>query len=87
MAIGPGSSVRVVDQPHGAITSAGRGFEAGGRSIGYSTDCNELTDDMARLFEGVDVWVADAAAGRIRPIRISSRRCAGLMRCGPGALY
>jgi phosphoribosyl 1,2-cyclic phosphate phosphodiesterase len=59
--------VRVVDQPHGAITSAGLRFEAGGRSVGYSTDCNELTKDMATLFEGVDVWVVDAL--RRRPHR------------------
>ena len=52
--------VRVADQPHGAITSAGLRFEAGGRSIGYSTDCNHLTDDMASLFDGVDLWVVDA---------------------------
>jgi phosphoribosyl 1,2-cyclic phosphate phosphodiesterase len=60
-------TVRVVDQPHGAITSAGLRFEAGGSSIGYSTDCNELTDDMARLFEGVDVWVVDALRRRPHP--------------------
>ena len=59
--------LRVVDQPHGAITSAGLRFEAGGHSVGYSTDCNELTDDMARLFKGVDVWVVDAL--RRRPHR------------------
>lgn len=52
--------VRVVDQPHGRITSAGLLFEAGGRTIGYSTDCDALTPGMATLFAGVDVWIVDA---------------------------
>ena len=64
--IGP-IGVGVVDQPHGAITSAGLRFEAGGSSIGYSTDCNDLTDDMKQLFEGVDVWVVDALRRRPHP--------------------
>ena len=59
--------LRVVDQPHGAITSAGLRFEAAGRSIGYSTDCNELTDEMAALFEGVDLWVVDSLRRRPHP--------------------
>lgn len=52
--------VTVVDQPHGDISSAGLRFDHGGRSIGYATDCNMLTDDMAMLYQGLDVWVVDA---------------------------
>ena len=59
--------VRVVDQPHGAITSAGLRFDAGGRSIAYSTDCSALTGEMTALFEGVDVWVVDALRRRPHP--------------------
>ena len=55
-----GIQVRVVDQPHGSITSAGLRFDANGKSIGYSTDFNAFTDEMAMLFKGVDVWVVDA---------------------------
>jgi phosphoribosyl 1,2-cyclic phosphate phosphodiesterase len=66
VAFGP-IRVQVVDQPHGAITSAGLRFEVDGNSMGYSTDCNELTDDMARMFEGVDVWVVDALRRRPHP--------------------
>jgi phosphoribosyl 1,2-cyclic phosphate phosphodiesterase len=66
LVIGP-IEVAVVDQPHGAITSAGLRFEAGGRSIGYSTDCNDLTEDMKHLFEGVDVWVVDALRRQPHP--------------------
>ena len=66
LAVGP-IEVRVVDQPHGAITSAGLRFEAGGRAIGYSTDCNVLTEQMVGLFGGVDVWVVDALRRRPHP--------------------
>ena len=66
MDVGP-IRVTAVDQPHGAITSAGLRFEAGGRSVGYSTDCNALTDDMGKLFEGIDVWVVDALRRRPHP--------------------
>ena len=52
--------VRIVDQPHGSILSAGIRFDAGGASIGYSTDFNVMTKDMRTLFEGVDIWVVDA---------------------------
>jgi phosphoribosyl 1,2-cyclic phosphate phosphodiesterase len=65
-AVGP-IEVGVVDQPHGAITSAGLRFEAAGRSIAYSTDCSELTDDMLALFKGVDLWVVDALRRRPHP--------------------
>lgn len=53
-------AIGVVDQPHGDITSAGLRFESGGRSIGYATDYNKLTNDMAMLYQGLDLWVVDA---------------------------
>jgi phosphoribosyl 1,2-cyclic phosphate phosphodiesterase len=57
----------VTDQPHGTITAAGLRFDAGGRSIGYSTDFNVLTDEMINLFKGVDLWVVDALRRRPHP--------------------
>ena len=62
-----GVSVRTVDQPHGPITSAGLRFDAGGRSIGYSTDFDTMTDEMSHLFEGLDVWVVDALRRKPHP--------------------
>ena len=62
-----GISVRAVDQPHGPITSAGLRFDAGGASIGYSTDFNSMTDDMAALFDGLDLWVVDALRRKPHP--------------------
>ena len=59
--------VRVTDQPHGAISSAGLRFEAAGKSIVYSTDVNGLTEDMVDLFAGTDVWILDALRRRPHP--------------------
>lgn len=60
-------AVGAVDMPHGPITSAGLRFDLGGRSIGYSTDFSMMTDEMTILFEGVDIWVADALRHQPHP--------------------
>ena len=62
-----GLSVRAVDQPHGEITSAGLRFDGGGAAIGYSTDFDTVTDDMAALFDGLDLWVVDALRRKPHP--------------------
>jgi phosphoribosyl 1,2-cyclic phosphate phosphodiesterase len=62
-----GIRVRIVDQPHGSITSAGILFEAGGKSITYSTDVNGLTAPMIELFRDTDVWILDALRRRPHP--------------------
>ena len=59
MTIG-GVTVMAVDQPHGSIHSLGLRFEAGGVAIGYATDFNMMTDEMRRLYEGLDIWIVDA---------------------------
>ena len=55
-----GLTIRVVDQPHGRISSAGLRFEADGKSVGYATDFHELTPGMRSLYTGLDVWIVDA---------------------------
>jgi phosphoribosyl 1,2-cyclic phosphate phosphodiesterase len=59
--------VRCVDQPHGAITSAGLRFESGGVAIGYATDFHEMTAAMAGLYQGLDLWIVDALRHRPHP--------------------
>ena len=59
LAIG-GIVIDVVDQPHGAIHSAGLRFTTIRGSIGYATDFHELTPAMADLYRGLDWWVVDA---------------------------
>lgn len=51
--------IRVVDQPHGGITSAGLRFDANGKSIAYAIDFNEMTQDMRNLYQDLDLWVVD----------------------------
>ena len=48
-----------VDQPHGGITSLGIRADEGHHSLGYAIDFHEFTTDMAGLYEGVDLWIAD----------------------------
>jgi phosphoribosyl 1,2-cyclic phosphate phosphodiesterase len=62
-----GLSIRTVDQPHGNITTAGLRFDAGGKTVVYSTDFNALTDKMEIAFQGVDLWIVDALRRRPHP--------------------
>lgn len=62
-----GIAIAAVDQPHGAITSAGLCFTYNGRTIAYSTDFNAMTDAMRALFTGVDLWIVDALRRRPHP--------------------
>lgn len=55
-----GISVRTVDQPHGPITTAGLRFDAGGKSLVYSTDFNEFTPEMEIAFQDIDLWIVDS---------------------------
>lgn len=59
--------VRVVDQPHGGPTSLGLRFDEDGRSAAYAVDFSELTGEMAALYEGVDVWIADCLTRQPHP--------------------
>lgn len=51
--------VRFVDQPHGGLTSLGLRFDEGEKSAAYAIDFNHLTDEMASLYQGADIWIAD----------------------------
>lgn len=52
--------VRGTPMPHGPIQSLGLRFEGSTGAIGYATDFSEITAEMNRLFDGVDVLVVDA---------------------------
>ena len=62
-----GIDIRVTDQPHGSIHAAGLRFDADGTSIGYATDFNVMTDEMASLYQDLDIWVVDALRRRPHP--------------------
>lgn len=55
-----GIRVRVADQPHGSITSAGLRFEADGRAVGYATDIHAMTAATEALYTGLDLWIVDS---------------------------
>lgn len=59
--------LRVVDQPHGTITSAGLRFESRGKSAAYATDFNQMTAEMRGIYEGLDIWIVDALRRRPHP--------------------
>ncbi|MBB3763787.1 phosphoribosyl 1,2-cyclic phosphate phosphodiesterase [Sphingomicrobium lutaoense] len=59
--------LRFVDQPHGGITSLGIRCDEGAGSIAYAIDFSDLTDDMASLYEGVDVWICDCLGRKPHP--------------------
>ena len=60
-------TVRVADQPHGSITSAGLRFEADGRAIGYATDVSGMTAQTRALYTGLDLWIVDALRRQPHP--------------------
>jgi phosphoribosyl 1,2-cyclic phosphate phosphodiesterase len=70
-------TISTVDQPHGEISSAGLRFDAGGRSIAYSTDVSGVTDAMIALFSGVDLWIVDALRRRPHPSHASLSEALG----------
>jgi len=72
--------IRCVDQPHGGPTSLGLRFDEGGSSAAYATDFSELTADMATLYEGADVWVADCLTRTPHPTHMNLDALLGMAR-------
>ncbi|MFM6854661.1 MAG: MBL fold metallo-hydrolase [Sphingopyxis sp.] len=59
--------VDFVDMPHGGITSTGYRFTSGGVSIGYATDFQQFTAQMAAKFANLDLFVIDALRRKPHP--------------------
>lgn len=59
--------LRVVDQPHGGITSLGLRMDEEGTSLVYAIDFQSLSEDMRSLYEGADLWVSDCLRRRPHP--------------------
>lgn len=53
------ATIRVVDQPHGNTNSLGIRFDEGSKSAVYAIDFSDLTGEMAQLYEGANIWIAD----------------------------
>lgn len=54
-----GFGVESVEMPHGPTKSTGYRFDADGKSIAYTTDFSEITEDMLDMLDGVDLLVTD----------------------------
>lgn len=79
---------RFVDQPHGDTASLGMRFDEGDRSIAYAIDFSMLNDDMASLYEGVDIWIADCLTRRPHPTHMHlDALLASARELRVGALY
>ncbi|MET0240264.1 MAG: MBL fold metallo-hydrolase [Sphingobium sp.] len=77
--------IDAVDQPHGDIFSTGFRITQGSRSIGYSTDFHDVTDDMVELFADSDLWIADALRDRPHPTHAHlALTLAAIERIAPG---
>jgi phosphoribosyl 1,2-cyclic phosphate phosphodiesterase len=61
------AELHFVDQPHGGITSLGLRMDQGRRSVAYAVDFQELTTDMASLYEGTDIWICDCLRRQPHP--------------------
>jgi phosphoribosyl 1,2-cyclic phosphate phosphodiesterase len=59
--------VRLVDQPHGKISSLGMRIEESAVSAAYAIDFNMMTDAMATLYEAADVFICDCLQRRPHP--------------------
>lgn len=82
------ATVRVVDQPHGGPTSLGVRFDEAGKSVAYAIDFSDLTDDMAVLYQDVDVWIADCLTRTPHPTHAHLDGVLGWAReLGVGHLY
>jgi phosphoribosyl 1,2-cyclic phosphate phosphodiesterase len=83
-----GARVRFVDQPHGGPISLGLRFDEAGSSIAYAVDFSEMTDDMAELYRGADVWIADCLTRKPHPTHMHLDGVLGFARdLGVGQLY
>jgi phosphoribosyl 1,2-cyclic phosphate phosphodiesterase len=80
--------VHFVDQPHGGPTSLGLRFDEDGFSVVYAIDFSDLTDEMAALYEGADVWIADCLTRRPHPTHAHLDAVLGWTKeLGIGAVY
>jgi phosphoribosyl 1,2-cyclic phosphate phosphodiesterase len=62
-----GARATFVDQPHGGPTSLGLRFDERDYSVGYAIDFSILSEEMAALYQGVDVWIADCLTRKPHP--------------------
>jgi phosphoribosyl 1,2-cyclic phosphate phosphodiesterase len=82
------TGVRFVNQPHGDAKSLGMRFDEESKSVAYAIDFSDLTDAMAELYQGVDVWIADCLTRTPHPTHADLDSVLGWAKdLGVGQLY
>jgi phosphoribosyl 1,2-cyclic phosphate phosphodiesterase len=71
---------RFVDQPHGGSTALGMRIDEAHRAAAYAVDFSSLSADMAALYKGVDVWVADCLTRAPHPTHMNLDALLGMAR-------
>ncbi|MGV3555265.1 MAG: MBL fold metallo-hydrolase [Croceibacterium sp.] len=66
-----GFAIESCEMPHGPSWSTGFRFEADGKSVGYTTDFSEISEEMVELFEDVDLLVTDCLRREEHPTHAS----------------
>jgi phosphoribosyl 1,2-cyclic phosphate phosphodiesterase len=66
-----GFGIASCEMPHGPMSSTGFRFESDGKTIGYATDFNTVSDEMIALFKGVDILVTDCLRRESHPTHAS----------------
>lgn len=66
-----GFAIASCEMRHGPTWTTGFRFEADGKSIGYTTDFSEISDEMIALFSGVDLLVTDCLRREEHPTHAS----------------
>lgn len=74
------AEVHCVDQPHGGPVSLGLRLDERGRSIAYAIDFSDLSEEMAALYQGVDVWIADCLTRQPHPTHMHLDALLGMAR-------
>lgn len=81
-------TLRFVDQPHGGPATLGIRFDSERSSLAYAIDYNDFTNEMANLYQGVDVLVSDCLTRTPHPTHAHLDAVLGWARdCGVGRLY
>jgi phosphoribosyl 1,2-cyclic phosphate phosphodiesterase len=82
------TTVGFVDQPHGGPTSLGLRFDEHDNSVAYAVDFSALSDEMAALYQGADVWIADCLTRKPHPTHMHLNALLAIAReLQVGALY
>ncbi|MXO58859.1 MBL fold metallo-hydrolase [Altererythrobacter salegens] len=66
-----GFGIASCEMPHGPMETTGFRFDCDGKSIGYTTDFCEITDEMVDLFSGIDILVTDCLRRENHPTHAS----------------